>query len=100
MAKILFSSERVNWFTLSAIQNYNNEKNVLLDIKIVVKQVYGAECKVVFWLYFLDIAYFQYFSKLKKCNMKRVQHEKSVTWKKWNMEKFQHEKSATRKAAT
>ena len=32
--------------------------------------------------------------------MKRVQHEKSVTWKKCNMEKFQHKKSATRKAAT
>ena len=32
--------------------------------------------------------------------MKRVQHEKSVTWKKCNMGKLQHEKSATRKAAT
>ena len=45
---------------------------MLYDIKTKAKQVHGAECNVVF------------FSILKKCNMKKVQQEKS-----------QHAKSVT-----
>ena len=65
-----------------------------------MKQVHGAECKVFFLVVFLFFVHFQYFSILKKCNMKKVQYEKSATWKsatwkKCNMKKVQRGKSAT-----
>ena len=67
--------------------------------------VHSGECKVVFRLRFLSFVHFQYFSilkkcNIKKCNMRKVQHGKCATWKKCNMENVQHEKSATRKSAT
>ena len=69
------------------------------DIKIIMRQVHSAECKIVFWMCFLYIVLFSIFSKIKK-----VQHEKSLTWKKCNMEKcniekVRHENNATRKTA-
>ena len=61
-------------------------KLCLWNIKIKVKQAHGVECKVTLWLCFLSLVHFRYFSILKKCNMKRAQHEKSATWKKCNIE--------------
>ena len=51
-----------------------------------MKQIHGAECKVAFWLCFLYLVHFQFFLILKKFNTKRLQHEKSATWKNCNME--------------
>ena len=98
-------------------------KCVWYNIKVKVKQVHSAKCKIAFWLCFLPSIYFQYFSVINKCNMRRVQHGKrkecnmdatwkkcnmekksnmkkerhgkSATWKKCSMEKMKHEKSAT-----
>ena len=103
LADIFFSNKVVNWFlfTLSAIQNYIMRKNVWQNIKIKVKQVHSAKCKIAFCLCFLSFVHFQYFSIINKCNMRRVQHGKrkecnmNATWKKCNMEKVQHWKSAT-----
>ena len=64
------------------------------DIKIIMKQVHRAECKIVFLVVFSVHRLFSIFSKIKK-----VQHEKSATWKKCNIEKVQHENNATRKTA-
>ena len=68
-------------------------KCVWYNIKVKVKQVHSAKCKIAFWLCFLPSIYFQYFSVINKCNMRRVQHGKrkecnmDATWKKCNMEK-------------
>ena len=57
---ILFQqkSKLVPFHIVSHSKLYNN-KNVLCDIKIKVKQVHGAECKFVFWLCFLSFVHFQ-----------------------------------------
>ena len=49
------------------------------------KQVQSIVCKVMFWLCSGYLICFQYVSVLKKCNMKKAQHEKSATLKKCNM---------------
>ena len=36
----------------------HNDKNMLLDFRIKVKQVHGAECYVVFWFCFLSFDHF------------------------------------------
>ena len=64
------------------------------DIKIIMKQVHRAECKIVFLVVFSVHRLFSIFSKIEK-----VQHEKSATWKKCNIGKVQHENNATRKTA-
>ena len=38
--------------------------------------------------------------KMRKCNIKIVQQEKSSTWKEYNTKKVQHEKSAAREKCT
>ena len=43
-----------------------------------MKQVHGAEFKIVFWLCFSSFVHFQYFLMLKKCNMKKVQRSRGV----------------------
>ena len=52
---------------------------VLQNVKVKVKQVQGAECKVVFWLSFWFIF-----------DIKKVQQERTTTWEKCNMEKEKH----------
>ena len=41
-----------------------------------MKQVHSADYEFVFWLRFLSFVHFQYFSIIKKCNKKKVQHGK------------------------
>ena len=54
-----------------------NYKNVLKDIKIKVKQVHSAERNADFLVCFLSFVHCQYFSILKKCTMKKLQHGNS-----------------------
>ena len=41
-----------------------------------MKQVHSADYEFVFWLRILSFVHFQYFSIIKKCNKKKVQHGK------------------------